>query len=85
MRSRFELTHVDDDPFAIVVVMWNGLEGADPWVLPVRVQPVVVIVTCQFGQRPAKINQPSVDIVISPPHLFLSFSLSYLKCYFLTR
>ena len=46
------LAYIYNDALTIVVVMWNGLKGAHPWVLAVRVKPVVVIVTCQFGQRP---------------------------------
>ena len=34
------------------MVVWNGLEGADSWVLAVRIGSIVVIMTGQFGQRP---------------------------------
>lgn len=65
------LRYIDDDSLAKVVVVWNGLEGADSRVLAVLVGSVVVIVTGQFGQRPviknAKYNseQSTVSYIVT--------------------
>lgn len=47
-----QVTYIDNDALAKIMVMWNGLKGSDAGKLAIRVKPIVVVVTCQFGQRP---------------------------------
>jgi hypothetical protein len=46
------MIYINNDSFTKVMVMWNGLKGADSWVLAVRIGSIVVIMTGQFRQRP---------------------------------
>ena len=50
-------THVDNDSLTKVVVVRDGLEVRDAGELCVWRRPVVVL-TAEFGQRPAGIAQP---------------------------
>ena len=51
-KKASEQTYVDNDSFAKVMVVWNGLEGSNPRVLTEGVESAIIVLTGQFGQRP---------------------------------